>query len=350
VETLDRALVASAYRAPKGKHTGRGVAIAHWLPLGGECQAVVTLGDDGRAKVATAMVDQGAGTYTAMRQIVAEELRLGVEQVEFEILDTSRIEPDTGVGASRATRIFGNAALAAARAAREKLFEAAAKLLRVGREQLTLTGDGAVKSVGKPRIAYSEIVKALGPIRGEGSYKNFTPGPEAAVCVQVAEVEVDVDTGKVVVQRLTTSHSTGTVINPLMHQGQIDGGVVMGIGYALMEQLLIEGGRVLGTNFGENKIPTIADIPQLRTVIQELPVGNGPYGGMSIGEPPVIPAAAAIANAVHDAIGVRVYDLPITAEKVLNGLKSGSLESGARRGSQPPSAEYRRISGGKSTR
>jgi len=126
----------------------------------------------------------------------------------------------------------------------------------------------------------------------------------------------------VTVKQFTTAHSTGTVLNPLMHQAQIDGGVVMGIGYALMEEVMIEGGRVMTTNFGDSKIPSIMDIPPLRTIIQEEPVGNGPYGAMSIGEPPVIPTAAAIANAVHDAVGVRIYDLPITAEKVLNALQA----------------------------
>ena len=142
--------------------------------------------------------------------------------------------------------------------------------------------------------------------------------------VQVAEVEVDRETGQVAVKNFTTAHSTGTIINPLMHQGQIDGGVVTAIGYALMEQLVIEQGKVVTTNFGENKIPSIRDIPPLKTVIQEFPVGNGPYGGMSIGEPPVLVAAAAIANAVHDAVGVRIYDLPITAEKVLTALQESS--------------------------
>jgi CO/xanthine dehydrogenase Mo-binding subunit len=107
-----------------------------------------------------------------------------------------------------------------------------------------------------------------------------------------------------------------------MHQAQIDGGVVMGMGYALMEEVMIDGGKVVTGNFGDGKIPSIRDIPKLKTVIQEFPVGNGPYGGMSIGEPPVVPTAAAIANAVHDAVGVRIYDLPITAEKVLKGLRA----------------------------
>jgi CO/xanthine dehydrogenase Mo-binding subunit len=109
-----------------------------------------------------------------------------------------------------------------------------------------------------------------------------------------------------------------------MHQGQIDGGVVMGIGYALMEGVMIDAGNVVTRNFGENKIPSIRDIPPLRTVVQEFPVGNGPYGGMSIGEPPVVPTAAAIANSVEDAVGVRIFDLPITAEKVLRALRAKS--------------------------
>ena len=142
------------------------------------------------------------------------------------------------------------------------------------------------------------------------------------MCIQVAEVSVDVETGQIKLRQFTTAHSTGTILNPLMHQGQIDGGVVMGMGYSVMEGMSIDEGKVTTTNFGENKIPSIRDIPPLKTVIQEFPVGNGPYGGMSIGEPPVVPTAAAIANAIQDAVGVRIKDLPITAEKVLNALKA----------------------------
>jgi CO/xanthine dehydrogenase Mo-binding subunit len=238
------------------------------------------------------------------------------------MLDTSQVGADTGIGASRGTRIFGNATRLAAVQAKEHLLEAAGKLLGVAKEQLSPSGDGAVRTPAGKKIAYAEIAQAHGAaIRGYGFYKNFESGPEAALCVQVAEVEVDVETGQVSLKQFTSAHSTGTVLNPLMHQGQIDGGVVMGIGYALMECVMIEGGNVVATNFGENKIPSIRDIPPLRTVIQEFPVGNGPYGGMSIGEPPVVPTAAAIANAVHDAVGVRIYDLPITAEKVLKAMR-----------------------------
>jgi CO/xanthine dehydrogenase Mo-binding subunit len=141
------------------------------------------------------------------------------------------------------------------------------------------------------------------------------------MCVQVAEVEVDRETGVVDLKQLTSVHNTGTILNPLMHQGQIEGGAMMGIGYALMEHLMVEDGKVLTANFGDYKIPTIQDIPVFKTSITEMPKGPGPYNSMAIGETANIPTAAAIANAVEDAIGVRIKELPITAEKVLAALK-----------------------------
>jgi CO/xanthine dehydrogenase Mo-binding subunit len=269
------------------------------------------------------MVDQGAGTYTAMRQIAANELGVAIASVKFEILDTGKIGADTGVGASRATRIFGNATQLAAVEARRALLDIASGILGAPADELALTGDGAVRMKAGKEIRYGDLVQASGgTIRGQGYYKDFKVGPQAALCVQIAEVEVDIETGEIHLHHFTTAHSTGKVINPLMHQGQIDGGVVMALGYSLMEQVMLDHGRVMTTNFGENKIPSIKDIPKLKTVIQEIPVGNGPYGGMSIGELPVIPTAAAIANAVHDAVGVRIFDLPITAEKVLSALRA----------------------------
>jgi CO/xanthine dehydrogenase Mo-binding subunit len=322
-EILNKALGASGYRKAKHKQVGRGLAMAQWLPLGGEGHGFVSVDVRGAVAVSTAMVDQGAGTYTAMRQIAANELQIPVDEVRFEILDTSKAAADTGVGASRATRIFGNSVHFAALKVKDKLLGAASEILGVKRERLEFTGTGAVRANGDKQVSFREIVKHLGaPIRCEGFYKNFDNGPAAALCVQVAEVEVDGETGAVKLRHFTTAHSTGTVINPLMHQGQIDGGVVMALGYSLMEQLLFDQGRVTTTNFGESKIPSIRDIPALKTVIEEFSVGNGPYGGMSIGEPPVLVAAAAIANAVHDAVGVRIYDLPITAEKVLRAINN----------------------------
>jgi CO/xanthine dehydrogenase Mo-binding subunit len=320
-EVVDAAVRASGYRSAKRKHSGRGVGIAQWLPLGGECHALVAVDEAGGVTVSTAMLDQGAGTHTAMRLIAAEELQVPLVKVRVATLDTSEVGPDTGIGASRGTRIFGGATRLAATHAKDQLIDAASRELGVARDALRLSGDGAVRAPSGARVSYGEIARmAETPIQGHGFYKNFESGPEAALCVQVAEVEVDPETGQVKLTHFTSAHSTGTVLNPLMHQGQIDGGVVMGMGYALMEGVIIDGGGVTTTNFGENKIPSIRDIPSLKTVIQEFPMGNGPYGGMSIGEPPVIPTAAAIANAVQDAVGVRIFDLPITAEKVREAM------------------------------
>jgi CO/xanthine dehydrogenase Mo-binding subunit len=321
-EVVERAVESSGYRRRKQKHRGRGIALAQWLPLGGECHAFVTIDGQGIVTVSTAMLDQGAGTHTAMRLVAAEELNVPLAAVRIATLDTSQVGADTGIGASRGTRIFGNATRLAAAEAKGQLLETASSILGIAQTELCLTGAGAVRTSAGKGLTYGEIAAANGSgIRGHGFYKNFVSGPEAALCVQIAEVEVDTETGQVEVRQFTTAHSTGTVINPLMHQAQIEGGVVMGIGYALMEEVLIDAGKVMTTHFGENKIPSIKDIPILRTIVEEFPVGNGPHGAMSIGEPPVIPTAAAIGNAVHDAVGVRIFDLPITSEKVLMALR-----------------------------
>jgi CO/xanthine dehydrogenase Mo-binding subunit len=171
-------------------------------------------------------------------------------------------------------------------------------------------------------MTYPELVKAKGsPISVLGSYNDTSKVHDASMCAQIAEVEVDPETGQVQLKKFIQAHNTGTVLNPLMHQGQIDGGTVMGIGYALMEHLMIDDGKVATTHFGDYKIPTIQDIPPMRTVVTEMPKGPGPYNSMAIGETSNIPVAAAIANAVEDAVGVRITELPITAEKVFQALR-----------------------------
>jgi xanthine dehydrogenase molybdenum-binding subunit len=138
----------------------------------------------------------------------------------------------------------------------------------------------------------------------------------------VAEVSVDIETGQVKLLRFTTAHDVGQVINPVGHQGQINGGVIQGIGYALMEHLPVEDGNVMALTFGDYKFPSAQDIPELQTVLVESDSGVGPYAIKGIGENPIVPVAAAIANAIEDAVGVRIRDLPITAEKVYWALEA----------------------------
>ena len=139
-------------------------------------------------------------------------------------------------------------------------------------------------------------------------------------CAQVAEVEVDPETGAVKLQKFVTAHDVGTIHNPMTHQGQIDGAVIQGVGFALMEELLSEEGRISTLSMGDVKTPNIQDIPELVTVLVDSPGGNGPFGAKTIGEQPLPPVAPAIANAVFDAVGVRILDLPITSEKVFAAL------------------------------
>src|SRR5205823_3634378 len=141
-------------------------------------------------------------------------------------------------------------------------------------------------------------------------------------CAQVAEVHVDPETGQVQVDRLVTAHDVGTIINPITHQGQIDGGVATGIGLALTEELIMEEGRVVNAYLGEYKLPTVADMPRLETVLVPSSGGTGPHEAKAIGEFSNNSPPAAIANAVADAVGARLFELPITAERVYQALKT----------------------------
>lgn len=324
-ETLKKALEDSGYQKPKPRNVGRGVALVQWTPAGGVGTVAITLDQKGMATISSAMLDQGAGTYTVLSEIVAEELKIPLSHIKVQSLDTNQGKKDTGVGGSRATRVYGNAGYEAALKAVEAIKQEAAEQLGVSPDQITLAKGAALHPRMERRLTYADLVKAKGsPIVAEATYNDTTKVHAASMCVQVAEVEVDPETGQVRLKKFTSTHNTGTVLNPLMHQGQIEGGAMTGIGYAIMEHLMINDGKVTTTNFGEYKIPTTKDIPPFKSSVTEQPKGAGPYNSMPIGETANIPAAAAIANAVEDACGVRIKSLPITAEKVyqaLNGAK-----------------------------
>ncbi|MBI3065403.1 MAG: xanthine dehydrogenase family protein molybdopterin-binding subunit [Deltaproteobacteria bacterium] len=323
-ETLKRAMEDSGYRRPKPKNVGRGLGVVQWTAAGGIGTVAITLDEKGVATIASAMLDQGGGTYTILSEIVAEELKLPLSQVKCRLLNTSQGKKDTGVGGSRATRVYGNAGYEAALKAVEAIKRAAGEQMGVAPNEIVLAKGAALHPRMERRLTYGEIVKAKGsPITVEGTFNDSSRVHAASMCVQVAEVEVDPDTGQVELKKFTSTHNTGTVLNPLMHQGQIEGGSMTGIGYALMEQIIIADGKVATTNFGEYKIPTIKDVPRFKSSVSEQPKGAGPYNSMPIGETANIPTAAAIANAVEDACGVRIKSLPITAQKVYEALHGG---------------------------
>lgn len=320
-ETLKKALEDAGYQKAKGKNVGRGIALVQWTPAGGIGTVAISLDQNGMATISSAMADQGAGTYTILSEIVSEELKIPLSQIKTQQLDTQRGVKDTGVGGSRATRVYGNAGYEAALKAADAIKRAAAEQLGASPEEIVLAKGAALHPRMERRLTYGEIVQAKGtPIVVDATFNDNSKIHSASMCVQVAEVEVDPQTGQVELKKFTSTHNTGTVLNPLMHQGQIEGATMTGIGYSLMEELMISDGKVATANFGEYKIPTIKDVPPFKSSVTEEPHGAGPYNSMPIGETGNIPTAAAIANAVEDACGVRIKSLPITAEKIYEAL------------------------------
>ena len=327
-ETVRAAIEASAYNAPKrtlpsGAVVGRGIAIGERSPGGGQNNARVSLEPDGSVVVHTPLFEQGAGAYTVVQQITAETMGLPADRVRIQVEETGMFESDSGVGGSRVTNVGSIAADLAVKEAQAELFKLAAELDNWPEEQLAVEGDVIVRTdTGESQPWKALLVRTGEPVTGEATATAGRDGPRVTgYTAQIAEVAVDPETGRVQLLKLTTAHDTGRIVNPMGHQGQIYGGAMMGIGYGLLEELKAEDGRISTLSFADYKIPNIADIPELETVILRTEgTGVGPYNIKAIGESPNAPTAAAIANAVADAVGVRIRDLPVTAEKVYAAL------------------------------
>ena len=322
-DTLKAAVKTAGYKASKAANMGRGIAMGYRGPGAGSTSLSLSLNPDGTIVIRTCLFEQGTGTYTTLRQIVAEELSLKPDEIQIQILDTDSGVPfDSGIGGSRGTRVASGAAFQAARAAKQELLDLAEKLLGWPKSETVLVGKELVHKKTRKRERWDKLLSRAGrSVTGAAVHRDEDHSPVTAFAAQIAEVSVDTETGEVKLRRLTTAHDTGVIVNPIGHQGQVDGGVVQGIGYGLIEYLPVHEGHVGTAHFGEYKIPTVKDIPELKTVIVKGEAGVGPYKTKGIGENPISPVAAAIANAVEDAVGVRIKDLPITAEKVLNALR-----------------------------
>ena len=340
-ETLRRAAEAAGWDIPKtgksGMLTGRGLAITDLSQGVGRFAARVSMDASGRPTLHMAFWDTGTGSHTVLRQMVAQELSVPVEEVDIELLDTSEMPFSSGSGGTRVTYTAGQAVVGAARELKRQLIRAAAPLLDSPEEDVSLQSGRVVVGPSPLRPAYyrtiniGEVVAHVGDGTIVAEYEFASEPPDmTSFCAQAAEVEVDPETGAITVNRFVTAHDVGAILNPLMHQGQVEGGVIQGLGYALMEELQTEDGHISTVSFGDYKIPTIADIPELVTVLVEgssssllpaRPLGPGPYRSKGIGESANIPVAAAIANAVADAIGAPVPSLPLTAEKVLRAMR-----------------------------
>jgi CO/xanthine dehydrogenase Mo-binding subunit len=238
--------------------------------------------------------------------------------------DTDSLPYDPGTGGSKSTNTSGHAAYQVAREVRERLVALAAQRLGCSPEKIQQECDRFV-GPGRKAVSFDEVARAVvtengGAFTHLANYEPKDVPPVTAFTVQVAEVEVDPDTGQVKVKKITSSNDAGIVLNKQTYQAQVDGGVVTGLGFALMEETPMVDGRIATANMGDFKLPSTKDIPKLNTVILESPTGPVPFRGKAIAELPNVPTAAAIANAVADAVGVRVYDLPLKAEKIYWGL------------------------------
>jgi CO/xanthine dehydrogenase Mo-binding subunit len=322
-EVLERAAEAIGWGTPKPPNVGRGLALSERGIGGGESHVEVMVGADGRVGVHTGVPDTGTGIYTLLQQIVAEVVGVPTARIDVRAVDTAQSPIDPGTGGSKTTHITGRAALDAAQVLRARLGEVAAARLGVAPERVEIA-DGVARADDQTVDLATLAREAEGrgePLRVRGIYKGQVPQIVSFVA-QAAEVEVDPETGQVQVRKIVSAHDVGAILNPLGHQGQVDGGVVMGVGSALIEGSDVEDGRVVAANLGDYKLPTAADIPELITIHCEAPGGPAPFGGKSIGEEPFVPGAAAVANAVRDATGVPIHALPIRPEDVLRGLRA----------------------------
>ncbi len=323
------------------KKRGRGIACM-WYPIGftvaaNPSAATVKVNTDGTATLLTGTVETGQGALTVLGQIAAETLGIATDDVHVVSADTDATPMDTGAIASRTTYVTGNAIIKAAEQAREILFEAAAPMLNVKPDQLEAR-DRKIQVLGFPQqyktigevAHHSEIVVGR-PAIGSGSYNPPTvemdpetgqgkPFSTYVYATQIADVEVDDETGEVDVLRIVAAHDCGTPINPMLVEGQIQGGISMGVGFALHEEILFKDGKQVNPNLTNYIVPTSLDMPELEVEMVDNYDPTGPFGAKGAGEPTAVPTAAAIMNAIYDAVGVRITSLPATSEKVLTAI------------------------------
>jgi CO/xanthine dehydrogenase Mo-binding subunit len=292
--------------------------------------ATIEVCEDGSVIVRSGEVDYGQGSDTILCQIAAEELGIRYDTIQMITADTFTTPNAGPTSASRVTYVTGMAMLKAARAMKKTLRSVAEQML--GPQDL-LFGDEKVYSMSHPEkcVTFKALAKQA-HLRGapmvETAWQDITTkdvDPETAqgdaysayaYATQLAEVEVDTDTGKVEVLRMISATDVGKAINPLNVEGQIEGGIAQGLGYALTEEIKQEGGYLKTHNLGEYMVPTSLDVPSIETHIVEVPLPSGPYGAKGVGEPALIPTAPAILNAIANALDIRVTELPANLENL----------------------------------
>ena len=306
----------------------------------------VKVNHDGSAVLYNGSTDLGQGSNTVLVQIASETLGIPVERIRFVTSDTELTPYDEGTGASRTTYIVGHAVKEACEKARNVLFEAASKHLNFYDPRKFYVRNGTIYLDTFPRvnisvaeIAYiSERVHGF-PVLGSATYGTLSNDTDEdgqvrnfekhIYATQIAEVEVDTETGEISVLKFVAVHDCGRAINPMLLEGQIEGGIMQGLGYAFMEELVEDkiNGSLINNSFRDYHLPTSMDLPE-HTIVDyiEVPDKDGPYGAIGVSEPTPSPVAPAIANAVFDAVGIRLCTLPFTPERVLKAIRDVQIQ------------------------
>ena len=326
VESLQAAIDHPHLKAPLGENQGRGVASGFWFNIGGESSATVHINEDGTAIVATGNPDIG-GSRASMAMMAAEVLGIEVERVRPVVADTSSVGYCFLTGGSRVTFATGMAVVDASKMAVDEMRKRAAKIWDVDPEGV-IWEDGHAKpassNVGDfDSLSLADIAamsgKTGGPIDTTASI-NAT-GAGAGFATHVVDVEVDEETGYVTILRYTATQDVGTAIHPSYVEGQMQGGVVQGIGWALNEEYVYDDqGRLDNPSFLDYRVPVASDLPMIDTVVVEVPNPRHPYGVRGVGEVPIVPPMAAVANAIAAATGKRLRDLPMSPPKIVEAL------------------------------
>jgi len=318
------------WRAPLEPSQGRGIACGFWFNAGMNSSATITLSSDGSAAVITGNPDIG-GTRVAQALMVAEELGIPVERVRPSVADTDSAGYTDVTGGSRVCYATGMAVISAAHDVREQLRARAAKIWNVDLESVGWDAAGCavgLNGVGNfPPLTVTELAAQMantgGPIVGRASVSAPMAGP--AFAAHICDLEVDKETGRSRVVRYTTIQDAGKAVHPSFVEGQMQGGASQGIGWALNEEYVFdEDGVMENPGFLDYRMPVASDLPMIDTVIVEVPNPLHPYGVRGVGEVPIVPPLATIANAMRDATGVRFTELPLSPPRVLRGLAARS--------------------------
>jgi len=287
---------------------------------------------DGSLRINVGGTEMGQGLLTVLSQIASDSLGVPIDAIHVELADTS-VVPDSGPSvASRTTLMTGNAVIDAAGKLKEVMGEVAADALGIDAGDVEFR-NGTVGSPGSS-MSFAELAERCWVQNVNTAADGWYAAPEStfdengqgdayavySFATHVAEVEVDTETGRVTVEKITAAHDVGRVMNPVTLEGQIEGGVMQGIGMALYEQMKTEGGAVTTADFSTYIIPTAMDAPDIEMAFVEHPYSKGPFGAKGIGETPAMPGAVAVANAVSNALGVRFRELPLTPERVIQAL------------------------------